>query len=180
MLLSRGVIEKNLLGERHDRRCGLSHLEFAENMTDIVRRCVRLLGDESENVLIANGNLRVCDLNAPAVIIGIESAIGDACARIMLAEEKLTRVVGQCNSLLRDLEMNFSWCWQWASLEQHSDCFANSLRSRQRFGVGAKQVQDVASGALRHKLLLCRRREISLLDVTLWKVQTTWQGQRCD
>lgn len=180
MLLSRGVIEKDLLGERDDRRCGLPHLELAENVTNIVRRSVRLLGDESENMLIANGNLRVRDLHAPAVIVGIEAAVGDGSARIMLAEEKLTRVVGQCNSLLRDLEMNFSWCWQWASVEQHSDCFANSLRSRQRLGVGAKQVQDVASGTLRHKLLLCRRREISLLDVTFWKAQTTWQSQRCD
>lgn len=175
--MSRGVVEQNFLRERDDRRRWLSRFHLAEHVALIVRRRSRFLRHESEDVLVADRNLRVGDLNAPAVVVGVEAEVGDRVAGIMFAEEQLARVVGQCDALRRDLEVNFRGCRQRSTFEQQLDGFAHSLRSRQRLRVNAEQIQNVARRALRHELL---RLIISVLDVALRERQTTGQRQRCD
>lgn len=98
-------------------------------MTLIVMRSI-LLRDEGENVLIFHGNLRVGDMDAPTMIVRVEAEVGHSVARVVFAEEQLTRVVCQRDALLRDFEVNFSGCWQRPTLEQQPDGLANSLRSR--------------------------------------------------
>lgn len=166
MLLSGGIVEQDFLCKGDDRGGRLSQLQLAEHVAMIVvRRCV--LGDERKNVLVANGNFWVGDLNAPTMIVRIQSEVGDGVGRIMFAEEKLAWVVGQRDALCWDLEVNFRWRWQRSTIEQHSYGLANSLRSRQRFGVDAKQIQYIASGALRDELLLSWRLIFSHLNVAL-------------
>ena len=100
MLLSCAFIQENFLCKGHDRRCRLSIFQLTENMTHVVRRRCRFLCYKSKNVLIFDGNFSICDLNAPAMVVGINADICDGGCRVVLAEEELTRVIGQCDALI--------------------------------------------------------------------------------
>lgn len=180
MLLSRDIVKKNFLSEWDNSRCGLSCFEFAEDMALIVRRRRRFLGDKRKNVLVFDGHVRVLHVNAPAMVVRVESKVCDAVAWVVFAEEQLSWVIRQRYSLWSDFNMNFGRFRQWSTLKQHTNRFANCLRSRQRFRVDAEEIKNIASSALRHQLKLCWWWEISLLNIPFWQNQTARKCQRSD
>lgn len=111
VLLSRGVVEQDLLCEGHDGCRRLSRFQLAEDVTVIVGRSRRFLGDKGKDVLILDGDVGIADVHGPSVIVGIEAEVRDRVGRIVLAEEELARVVGQRDSLLRHFEVNLCRCW---------------------------------------------------------------------
>lgn len=114
------------------------------------------------------------------MIVRIQAKECDRIGWIMFSEEELSRVVGQCDALLWYFEVNFSWCWQWTTLEETLDRFSHRLRSRQRFCIAAEQVKNIAGSALLHELPLFERLEAILGDVMIGKNQPSWQCQWCD
>lgn len=127
--MSRCVVEQDFLCKRDYSCRRLSRFELAEDVTMIVGWRRRLFGDKGKDVLILDGDVGIGDVHGPSMIVRIEAKVGDRVGRVVLAEEELTRIVGQRDSLLRHLEMNLGRCRQRLALEQKPDGLANSLWS---------------------------------------------------